>query len=114
MVFRRPGGLLPLEEDLLAVIGQCGQQGIHGFALAQALAELRDQRALVAHGTLYKALDRLRGRGLLDASWEPAELAASAGRPRRRQYLLTAEGAHVLAAARAERTDPARMRTAPA
>ena len=53
----------------------------------------------MSHGTLYKALDRLRSRGLLSAEWEDAAAAESAGRPRRKVYWVTAAGAKVLAEA---------------
>ena len=74
-------------------------QGVYGFSLAQALAEQDGQTRLVAHGTLYKALDRMRRAGLLTAEWEDAEVAAAEGRPRRRVYEVTAEGRRVLAEA---------------
>jgi DNA-binding PadR family transcriptional regulator len=35
----------------------------------------------VAHGTLYKALDRLEGLGLVEARWEDADIAAEEKRP---------------------------------
>jgi DNA-binding PadR family transcriptional regulator len=41
-------------------------------------------------GTLYPVLMRLSDRGFLDSKWEPSELP---GRPPRRMYKLTAEGA---------------------
>lgn len=54
---------------------------------------------LTAHGTLYKALGRLEEFGLLTSRWEDA--ATAEGRPRRRLYELTSQGAeaaeHVLA-----------------
>lgn len=49
-------------------------------------------------GTLYPILTRLQEAGWLQADWEDIDPAA-AGRPARRYYQLTAEGA---AAARAE------------
>ena len=93
MVFRRPGTLLPLELSILEAVTGHGAEGIHGFALAQELAGQRGKTALVAHGTLYKTLDRLRTRGLLTAEWEDPEIAAAAGRPRRRLYGITPDGA---------------------
>jgi DNA-binding PadR family transcriptional regulator len=41
-------------------------------------------------GTLYPVLMRLADRGFLDSRWEPSEVE---GRPPRRKYRLTAEGA---------------------
>ncbi len=97
MPYRKPGTLLPLEADILGAVASCGQNGTHGFSIAQALAEgEQSSRSLVGHGTLYKALDRLRVRGLLRAEWEDAATAETAGRPRRRLYWLTAAGVTTL------------------
>ncbi|RYC14591.1 PadR family transcriptional regulator [Nocardioides zhouii] len=97
MVYRKPGTLLPIEGDILRVIASNGQRGAHGFAVAKDLAGDGRAKALLSHGTLYKALDRLRTRGLLSAEWEEAEAAESAGRPRRKVYWVTSAGAKVLA-----------------
>jgi DNA-binding PadR family transcriptional regulator len=99
MVYRKPGTLLPLERDILSVIASHGQQGAHGYAVAKDLATDGRSKALVSHGTLYKALDRLRSRGLLSAEWEDSAAAESAERPRRKVYWVTAAGAKVLAEA---------------
>ncbi len=101
MAFRKPGALLPLERRILEVaVG--APSGVYGFALAQELAGDRADRRLVAHGTLYKALDRMRRAGLLVADWEGADAAAAEGRPRRRIYVVTPEGRRVLEAALVE------------
>ena len=55
------------------------------------MREQRGSRSLTAHGTLYKALGRLEEFGLLASRWEDA--AAAEGRPRRRLYELTGQGA---------------------
>jgi len=95
---RKPGTLLPLETEILeAALSMDG--AIHGFALAQGLREQRGSRALTGHGTLYKALARLEEFGLLSSRWEAA--AAAEGRPRRRLYELTREGARAAEQARA-------------
>jgi PadR family transcriptional regulator len=88
---RKPGALLPLETEILGTMLGSGQAGLHGFGLAQAMREQGSSRALTGHGTLYKALGRLEEFGLLTSHWE--DDAATAGRPRRRIYELTAEGA---------------------
>jgi PadR family transcriptional regulator, regulatory protein PadR len=44
-------------------------------------------------GTLYPLMDRLEGEGWLRSRWEENE-PADAGRPRRRFYALTGQGAH--------------------
>ena len=105
---RRPGTLLPLELRILATglslqtaPGRADDGAFHGFLLASALKETDDAASLTAHGTLYKALGRMTERGLLTAEWEDPSIAAEAGRPRRRLYRVSAEGAIALAEARA-------------
>src|SRR3954452_19292349 len=93
---RRPGTLVPLETEILGValsMRRSGQGAFHGFGLAQTMREQSGSRALTGHGTLYKALGRLEEFGLLSSRWEDPE--AAEGRPRRRLYELTGEGARV-------------------
>ena len=93
MPYRKRGTLIPLELAILEVAIRRAPERVYGFALAQDLAgDDAVGSGLVAHGTLYKALDRLRRDGLLDSSWEDAEEASAAGRPRRRLYTVTATG----------------------
>src|SRR5918911_2620611 len=99
---RKPGTLLPLETEILGValsMRRSGHGTFHGFALAQTMREASGSRALTGHGTLYKALGRLEEFGLLASRWEDA--AAVEGRPRRRLYELTGEGARMGESARA-------------
>lgn len=112
MARRRSGTLLPLELRILetGLELQTRDDGFHGFLLAAKMAEPDDSAGLTAHGTLYKALARMSEMGLLDAAWEDPALAATAGRPRRRLYRVTPEGATALAAARAQA--PATVMTA--
>jgi DNA-binding PadR family transcriptional regulator len=101
---RKPGTLLPLETEILEValsLLRSGHATFHGFGLAQTMRERSGSRSLTAHGTLYKALGRLEELGLLTSRWEDA--AAVEGRPRRRLYELTSQGAHVADRARAGR-----------
>jgi DNA-binding PadR family transcriptional regulator len=100
---RTPGALLPLEAEILeaALALQRGGDGsFYGFGLARTLRERRGSRSLTAHGTLYKALGRLEQSGLLASRWEEP---AVEGRPRRRLYELTADGARTARAATAPR-----------
>jgi DNA-binding PadR family transcriptional regulator len=93
---RKPGTLVPLETEILSAalsMRRSGEAAFHGFGLAQAMREHSGSRALTGHGTLYKALGRLEEFGLLASRWEDA--AAAEGRPRRRLYELTGEGARV-------------------
>ena len=98
-VRRKPGALVPLELAILEV-ATSRTEPFHGFELAKALADAAGSRALTSHGTLYKALGRLAEAGLLEAAWEDPAVALDEGRPRRRLYRLTGEGARRLARAR--------------
>ena len=103
---------MPLEGEILEValsMRRSGHPAFHGFGVAQTMREQSVSRSLTAHGTLYKALGRLEEFGLLTSRWEDA--AAAEGRPRRRLYELTGEGARVAERALAERAAavPARV-----
>ena len=105
---RKPGTLLSLENEILEMalsMRRSGHDVFHGFALAQTMREQTGSRSLTAHGTLYKALGRLEEFGLLTSHWEDA--TAVVGRPRRRLYQLTAQGAQAAAQARAGHADHA-------
>lgn len=76
-----------------------------GVTTLRILAAIRDGVAygldIVAStgmpsGTVYPTLGRLKKRGLVRASWEDQAIAEREGRPRRRYYELTAEGALAL------------------
>jgi DNA-binding PadR family transcriptional regulator len=98
---RKPGTLLPLEADILAAgidLSRAGEASFHGFQLAKQLTDQAGARKLTAHGTLYKALDRLADAGLLTRAWEDPEAATAGGRPRRRLYQVTGAGERALAA----------------
>jgi PadR family transcriptional regulator, regulatory protein PadR len=104
---RTPGSLLPLETEILVTalaMAHAQQATFHGFGLAHAMRAKAGSRSLTAHGTLYKALSRLEGFGLLTSRWEDG--AAAEGRPRRRLYELTTHGAHIAAQAMAASTRP--------
>ena len=100
---RKPGTLLPLETEILEAglsLLRSGHATFHGFGLARTLREKSGSRALTAHGTLYKALSRLEGLGLLTSRWDEA---AADGRPRRRLYELTGQGVQVAERALADK-----------
>jgi PadR family transcriptional regulator PadR len=98
-VRRKPGALVPLELDILELAAG-RTEPFHGFELAKALADAEGSRRLTAHGTLYKALGRLARQGMLEAEWEDPAIAVREGRPRRRLYRITGEGARRVAAER--------------
>ena len=93
---RKLGTLLPLELEILdaaLALLRSGQNTFHGFGLAQTIRVERGTRSLTAHGTLYKALGRLEELELLTSRWDDGETMT--GRPRRRLYQLTIDGARV-------------------
>lgn len=99
---RKPGTLVPLEVEILKVAvarAATDQAEFHGFELAKLIAENERSGTLLAHGTLYKALNRLAESGMLTSDWEEAAIALSDGRPRRRLYRITIRGEQAAAAA---------------
>jgi len=101
---RRPGVLLPIELSVLEAGIELRLRGtgyFHGFLIAKEIKEREGARLLTAHGTLYKALDRMQKAGLLESEWEDPATAAAEGRPRRRLYNVTVAGDAALAKARA-------------
>ncbi len=112
---RKAGTLLDIEVSILAAAAGLEARGLpecHGYLLAREMRERSDARRLVAHGTLYKALDRLEASGLLDSVWEDPHDAALEARPRRRLYRLTPAG-HTAFAASIQRAAPSVLSPAP-
>jgi PadR family transcriptional regulator PadR len=60
--------------------------------------DIMDATGLTA-GTVYPALDKLESLGYLTSKWEQARVAHRDGRPTRKYFDLTTEGAAVLAEA---------------
>ncbi len=103
---RREGALIPLEVAILGAgldLQHSGEPDFHGFQLAKELRDKDEARRLTAHGTLYKALDRMERAGLLESRWEDPEIAAEQGRPRRRLYVVTGKGERASVPAREDR-----------
>ena len=78
-----------------------------GLTSLKILAAIRDEvaygldlvtRTGLPTGTVYPKLGRLKKRGLIRAHWEDQRVAEREGRPRRRYYELTADGARALRA----------------
>jgi PadR family transcriptional regulator len=76
-----------------------------GMTSLRILAAIRDGNAYgldlvartgLASGTVYPTLARLRRSGLVETRWEDQRVAEREGRPRRRYYRLTADGARAL------------------
>ncbi len=99
---RKPGTLVPLEVSILSAAVALlfgGEPEFHGYAVARELKDREEARRLTAHGTLYRALERLQNAGLLQSRLEDPEVAAAEQRPRRRLYQVTAAGELALAKA---------------
>jgi PadR family transcriptional regulator, regulatory protein PadR len=60
------------------------------------------KKAGLETGTLYPIMARLEGVGWVESHWEDPELSISDGRPRRRYYQLTKDGAEQARVALAE------------
>ena len=67
----------------------------HGYAVMEAMREATGGRLDLPTGTIYPALHRLEGAGLITGSWSVV------GGRRRRCYTLTAAGEHALSGQRA-------------
>lgn len=65
----------------------------HGHAIAKHIQRTSDDLLQVETGSLYPALHRLEGRGLVDASWQLSDRGKRA-----RYYRLTPAGRKALAA----------------
>ena len=92
---RKPGALVPFEIDILTTLLLARRDDMrecHGFLIAKLMQEGSKARLLTAHGTLYRALERLETMGMLESRWEDPHIAANEGRPIRRLYKLTDAG----------------------
>lgn len=63
----------------------------HGWDISQRIAEISEELLEVNQGSLYPALHRLEGRGLLDAEWTMSDTDR-----RVRAYKITAKGRRCL------------------
>jgi len=104
---RKPGTLLPIEIAICESAAELRAEGVdefYGYQLARHVGDRESTRLLTAYGTLYRALDRLQGMGLLTSRWESPDIPARENRPGRRLYMLTgAADAVVKDVARARR-----------
>lgn len=111
---RKADQLIPLELSVLeaaVALQRRGTKTFHGYSLAKVMKTDSDSRMLVAHGTLYRALHRLEGAGLIEGFWEDPAEAADERRPRRRLYRLTALAEAAVTRARAEQRASSKLRS---
>jgi PadR family transcriptional regulator PadR len=95
-----------------------------GITSLQILGAIRDGNAYgleivtrtgLPSGTVYPTLGRLKKSGLVKPSWEDQRTAERQGRPRRRYYELTPDGARSLTEGAARMADvAAHLSTSPA
>lgn len=83
----------PLDAMLLAILDRAP---VHGYAVIEQLRERSRGSFDLPEGTVYPALHRLEGSGLLRSSWSTVD-----GR-RRKTYALTRKGRTALERRRAE------------
>lgn len=109
---RKADTFMPIELAILdaaIAMRNGGDNEFHGYAIAKEIRDHAEARRLTAHGTLYRALERLETRGLLESRMEDPDFAFAENRPRRRLYTVTATG--VRAAQTAERPGSALQAT---
>lgn len=82
-----------LQEPAFLVLTALAEQPLHGYAITQAVHDLSAGEVTIRVGTLYGALDRLAGRGLIEVDRE--EMVDSRVR---RYYRLTDAGVAALTA----------------
>ena len=90
---RKPGDLIPIERSIIQAASQLRKEGIeefHGVQIAMKIKGEREARLLTGYGTLYRALNRLQQRGVLQSRWEEL-LPTDGNRPRHRYYRLIGE-----------------------
>ncbi len=86
-----PGPLTLVEFEILLSLAS-GE--MHGYAVLQDIDRRTDGALNLRPGTLYRAMNRLLGTGLIV---EMADAARGKEDPRRRTYKMTAEGRKVAA-----------------
>jgi PadR family transcriptional regulator PadR len=88
---RKAGDLIPIELSIIKAAFELRKEGIeefHGVQIAMKIKDEKEARLLTGYGTLYRALNRLEQRGVLQSRWEEL-LPTDGNRPRHRYYQLT-------------------------
>ena len=92
-----PRMTLPTQLVLRALLADPGQE-MYGLQICT--------EAGLPSGTIHPILARLEGLDWLESRWEDSAAAHAEGRPRRRYYQLTTDGAELARAALARATTP--------
>jgi transcriptional regulator len=81
----------------LLVLKTLSLEPMHGWGIAQRIQQMSRDIFLVNQGSLYPALQRMKGKGWIRSEWRVTE-----NNRRARYYLLTSAGDKQLAVERAE------------
>ena len=95
-----------MREPTYFILAALQDEPLHGYAIITRAAELSRGRVKLATGTLYSALDRLTGEGLVDSVREEVVNGRA-----RRYYALTPGGQAALQAEAAAMASAARIVT---
>jgi DNA-binding PadR family transcriptional regulator len=85
--------LLPLTPTVFHILLALAEGPRHGYRIMQDVARLSDGQVELGPGTLYGAIDRMAGSGLIEATEGPG--GAGRGKPRR-YYRMTDLGQSAL------------------
>jgi PadR family transcriptional regulator len=97
---------LRMREPTYFILAALQDEPLHGYAIVTRAGELSQGRVKLATGTLYSALDRLAGEGLVESVREEVVNGRA-----RRYYALTAGGQAALQAEAAVMAQAARVVT---
>jgi PadR family transcriptional regulator len=92
----------PMREPTYFTLAALLDGPLHGYAIAKRAGAVSDGRVRLTAGTLYAALDRLLGQGLITVEGEEVVEGRA-----RRYYRLTASGRRALQAEAARLADAA-------
>ena len=92
----RPADLVQGTLDLL-ILKTLALEPLHGWAIAQRLAQRSGDQLKVSQGSLYPSLHKLEQAGWIEAEWKPSE-----NNRRAKFYRLTVAGKRALKAETAE------------
>ena len=90
-----PGGVLPLRPVEMQILVSLVTEDLHGYGIVQAVEARGEDRAVPGLVTLYRALERMSERGLVERVGHDSE-HADASDHRRRTFRITALGRRVL------------------
>lgn len=105
-----PQDYLPLSESVFQILLSLADQDRHGYGVIKEVEARTEGRIRLAPGTLYGAIKRLKGQGLLAEADERVDSDLSD--ERRRYYSLTVSGQSVMRAEAARVADLARQAAA--